>query len=632
MHQARRRRRVRETQRLSGRSVFWPDPHPSRHPPAPEGSAVGEPLDSAKRGRDPASPKSGPTGTPPKRSKAAQEEPTSDAEEEQEQTLTRTECVTKLGKLLDELHSLMHEKQVRHINIAMKAMIAEMRKLKSGIEQSAVEPEKTSALESVCCKCSQTPPAGKPVESRAQQMAVVPRKDRAVQTDPLRRVSQQDGITGASVVPVTTAPAAPRNRAKKARPDAPAMPRKEEANTVVVEAPGKSYSDILALVTRREDSQLTDLGAAVTKVLRTARGNILLEVARGSSKSAESMRDSISRVLGDAAEVRALTEESKVCVFDIRNLDAITTEIEIRSALAEQYQLSEGAVSIRSLRPGYEESKTAVFSLPCSMAKEVRQRGEVRIAWTRCRVREREGLPRCFRCLELGHIAIRCKSLVDKSGCCIKCGEPGHKAVACKKESANPPSSSGEANVRPGRRSNQAGNGGTGIPRTRAIQGERGRKVGQGPTNVIVGGDFNAWVQEWGSVSTNARGRAVLEAFASTDVVLLNDGERHTFVRAGAAFIIDLTYVSGAIIQTARWEICDAYTGSDHGAILCSVGISAKVTRSVPRPRKAYRPDTLRTQVFANALDGMAAEEAGGSNEMANRIATTLELACDQSM
>nr|XP_041632372.1 uncharacterized protein LOC121502730 [Drosophila kikkawai] len=616
------------------------------------------------------------------------------------------------------------------------------------LAQRTMEPKIASKPESVCCRCSQIIPAGKPAESKAQQTAAVPRKDRAVQTDPWRRVSQQDA--SASDAPrrrrappaQATAPAAPRNGAKKARPDAPVLPRVAECrhgsagrppepepvtagnswstvvrkkqtrrtrpDAVVVEAPGKSYSEILALVTRREDRQLTDLGGAVTKVRRTARGNLLLEVARGSTESAESMRDSISRVLGDTAEVRALTEESKVCVFEIRNLDAITTEKEIRTALAEQYQLSDGAVRIRSLRPGYGDFKTAVFSLPCSMAKEVRRRGKVRIGWTICRVREREGPPRCFRCLELGHIAIRCKSLVDKSGCCIKCGEAGYKAVACKKEPVILPASSGEADVQPGSKSRQAGKVAAQDLLTQTVRevaadvailsepyrvsvggewtkvrsgkaalwlcgGRRLRmsnilaadgfvraEVGgycvyscylapslplevfsrilddlssdlRGRPKVIVGGDFNAWAQEWGSVSTNARGRSVLEAFASTDLFLLNDGERHTFVRAGAASIIDLTYVSGAISQTARWGICDAYTGSDHEAIICSVGGPAEDTRAAPRPSKAYRPYTLCTQAFTNALDGMAAEVTGGANEIANRIAATLEHACDQT-
>ncbi|XP_070140462.1 uncharacterized protein [Drosophila kikkawai] len=46
----------------------------------------------------------------------------------------------------------------------------------------------------------------------------------------------------------------------------------------------------------------------------------------------------------------------------------------------------------------------------------------------------------------------------------------------------------------------------------------------RGRSNVVVGGDFNAWAMEWGSSPTNARVRAELETFASLDVVLLNEG------------------------------------------------------------------------------------------------------------
>ncbi|KAH8255106.1 hypothetical protein KR032_008178, partial [Drosophila birchii] len=267
------------------------------------------------------------------------------------------------------------------------------------------------------------------------------------------------------------------------------------------------------MVTRREDSQLKNLEGAVNKLRRTARGNLLLEVAKGSTESAESMRDSIARVLGEEAEVRALTEDSKVAVFEVRNLDAITTEREICEAFAKQYQLSKGAVKVRSLLPGYGESKTAVISLLCSM---VRKRGEIRILWTRCRVREREGPPRCFRAADgfvraevAGYWIYSCylaPSLTTGAYCMIL------DDLTCDM---------------------------------------RGR------SRVIVGGDFNAWEEEWGSSSTNARERAVLGAFASTDVVMLNDGVRHTFVRAGAALFIDLTLVSTAISQYAKWGIID---------------------------------------------------------------------------
>ncbi|KAH8351811.1 hypothetical protein KR059_009581, partial [Drosophila kikkawai] len=218
------------------------------------------------------------------------------------------------------------------------------------------------------------------------------------------------------------------------------------------------------MVTRRGDNQLSDLGSAVNKVRRTAKGNLLLEVAKGSKGSAECMRDSISRVLGDAAEVRALTEYSKVCVFVIRDLDAITSESEIRNAFTKQCQLS------------------------------------------LARIREADGFVRA----EVG----------------------GFWMYSCYLAPSLP------------------------LEAFSRILNELCYDL-RGRANVIVGGDFNAWAQEWGSTATNARGRVVLVAFASTDVVLLNHGERHTFVRAGAASIIDLTFASSAISHNVKWEISD---------------------------------------------------------------------------
>jgi len=210
---------------------------------------------------------------------------------------------------------------------------------------------------------------------------------------------------------------------RRARPDA-----------VVVQASGKSYSEVLAMVTQREDKQLSDLGSCVSKVRRTINGNLLLEVAKGSAESAEAMKESIARVLGDAASVRATSDETKLLVLEIRDIDSIATEQEICAAIASQYGIDAERIRVRSLRRGYAESQLAVISLPYSLGKAVLHRGEVRIGWTICRIRERTGPPRCFKCLESGHIAVNCKSLVDRSDCCMRCGEKGHKAAKCSKE------------------------------------------------------------------------------------------------------------------------------------------------------------------------------------------------------
>jgi len=188
------------------------------------------------------------------------------------------------------------------------------------------------------------------------------------------------------------------------------------------------------MVTRREDKQLTDLGSCVFKVRRTINGNLLLEVAKGSAESAEAMKESIARVLGDAASVRAMSDETKLLVLEIRDIDSIATEQEICAATASQYGIDAERITVRSLRRGYAESQSAVISLPYSLRNAVLNRGEVRIGWTICRIRERTGPTRCFKCLEYGHIAVNWKSLVDRSDCCIRCGRKGHKAPKCSKK------------------------------------------------------------------------------------------------------------------------------------------------------------------------------------------------------
>jgi len=70
-----------------------------------------------------------------------------------------------------------------------------------------------------------------------------------------------------------------------------------------------------------------------------------------------------------------------------------------------------------------------VISLAYALGKAVLHRGEVRIEWTICRIRERTGPPKMLQML-----GTRAYCLVDRRDCCIRCGEQGHKAAKCSKE------------------------------------------------------------------------------------------------------------------------------------------------------------------------------------------------------
>ncbi|ESN97439.1 hypothetical protein HELRODRAFT_178236 [Helobdella robusta] len=86
---------------------------------------------------------------------------------------------------------------------------------------------------------------------------------------------------------------------------------------------------------------------------------------------------------------------------------------------------------------------------------------------------------------------------------------------------------------------------------------------------VVIAGDFNAWAVDWDSKETNARENALLEAMAILDVVLLNNGDKPTFVRKKVNSIVDFTFVSCCLVKgNLSWKVMDIYTASDHSALL----------------------------------------------------------------
>lgn len=118
----------------------------------------------------------------------------------------------------------------------------------------------------------------------------------------------------------------------------------------------------------------------------------------------------------------------------------------------------------------------------------------------------------------------------------------------------------------------------------------------------VVAGDFNAWATEWGSPRTSKRGMAVLDAFASLDILLLNQGAEHTFDNGRARSVIDLTFASYALARQNEWKVSGIYTHSDHKAITFEVGRNRAPPRhprqTVPSARWATKKIDLDVPEF----------------------------------
>ncbi|GBP65565.1 hypothetical protein EVAR_87541_1 [Eumeta japonica] len=150
---------------------------------------------------------------------------------------------------------------------------------------------------------------------------------------------------------------------------------------------------------------------------------------------------------------------------------------------------------------------------------------------------------------------------------------------------------------------------------------------------VAIAGDFNAWAVEWGSKLTNARGKEVLEAFSTLDVVLLNSGDTPTYNKGDASSIVDLTFVSSSLIRgNYHWRVMDLYTVSDHNAILWEVSIDKNPRRPAKKldvtgwKVKSFDPNT-----FVAALNDEPIT-TGSAEEKIKNLMKRVTQACDTCM
>ncbi|XP_031332840.1 uncharacterized protein LOC116163131 [Photinus pyralis] len=98
----------------------------------------------------------------------------------------------------------------------------------------------------------------------------------------------------------------------------------------------------------------------------------------------------------------------------------------------------------------------------------------------------------------------------------------------------------------------------------------------------VVAGDLNAASTVWGCEKTNKRGNMVEEMAAVMDLMVVNEGNAHTFERGESRSIIDITLASGGStnFNVRNWKVENEETLSDHKYI------SFNIDSAKPRPPK----------------------------------------------
>ncbi len=149
----------------------------------------------------------------------------------------------------------------------------------------------------------------------------------------------------------------------------------------------------------------------------------------------------------------------------------------------------------------------------------------------------------------------------------------------------------------------------------------------------VISGDFNAWAEEWGSIYTNHKGQALLEAFAVLDVVLLNVGDKPTFRRGESKSIVDLTFASDSLVgDVVNWSVSDHYSYSDHSYITWAFRSDSTDSIVAKRPCVTkWQATKFDDEVFRLLLNDVNICN-GGAEAKAEHIKRALVRLCDASM
>lgn len=119
-----------------------------------------------------------------------------------------------------------------------------------------------------------------------------------------------------------------QRKAQKNKNNKNAIPHLRSDAIVITKTGDMTYADILRAVRRNETLQ--EIGENVSRIKKTAKREILLELKKTQTRGTAGYREEIVKILGKQTQIRTLKQEATV---EVRDLDDITTKGEIAEAI-----------------------------------------------------------------------------------------------------------------------------------------------------------------------------------------------------------------------------------------------------------------------------------------------------------
>ncbi|VEN51059.1 unnamed protein product [Callosobruchus maculatus] len=193
---------------------------------------------------------------------------------------------------------------------------------------------------------------------------------------------------------------------------------------VIVSSRGKSYADLVRGL--REQVDVKGLDVELSRIRKTNKGDVLLEVKKG---NVETLQSAINTQWQEARAIK----KYKQTVLHLRDLDSLTTIDEIMDTLRELFGEEAKRCKVASLRPAQGESQNATIIADNDLAQLLLKKGSLLVGSVHCQIKQRQESEWYNRCWAKGHVSRSCKG-PDRTSLCYKCAKPGHVARDCSNE------------------------------------------------------------------------------------------------------------------------------------------------------------------------------------------------------
>lgn len=223
---------------------------------------------------------------------------------------------------------------------------------------------------------------------------------------------------------------------KSEKPPARSLPKLKVPRTAAIvltlpkdaEAKGVTYA--AALKEARAQIDLKEAGIEGVKFRRAATGATIIQIpGAGSGEKADILAKRLKTVLSDSGV--KISRPIRCADVRISGLDDSITADELREAIAAKGECLADQIRISNIRQDRSGLGAAWVNCPITATKKLLA-GRFLVGWVAANIsvaKPRE--LRCFRCLQVGHVASRCMSDTDRSQLCFRCGQADHRAASC---------------------------------------------------------------------------------------------------------------------------------------------------------------------------------------------------------